>query len=69
MMRRPLFLVWFLYHSIRQHRIGDFDEASDVGSAFVVDRLSFACAVFDAFLMDVLHDADEALVDFLVGSS
>ena len=48
-----------------EHRIGDFYEAGNVRARTVIDGLSGSRSVSNAIFMDVRHNADEAIVDFL----
>jgi hypothetical protein len=44
-------------YSVRNHRIGDFQEASDVGAFHVVDLFNaWLLSVFNALIMNVVHD-------------
>lgn len=51
-------------HPVREHRLGDFDEAGDVGAALVVHEAVLG-AVAHALVVDGLHDTAEAFVDLL----
>ena len=52
-----------LYATLRQHGVGDFHEASDVGSDDVVDVAVGLGAVLHAYRVDVHHDRVEFCVD------
>ena len=56
---------WTLHDALRNHRIGDLDEAGDVRAADIVD-VRVGLAVLHAVLMNRLHDLAEAAVNFLL---
>jgi len=45
----------WLHDAISQHRIGDFDEACNIGTLDVID-ISVVVAVLDALLVDARHN-------------
>ena len=49
--------------ALSHHCMSHFHEASDVCTFHVVDESVGLCAVLDALLMDVVHDAMETLVN------
>ena len=50
--------------AVRRHRLGNLDESANVGALDVVDDIAVG-AVFDALLVDLLHDAMQTLFDFV----
>src|SRR5512137_887196 len=50
-----------------QHRVGDLEEAGDVGAVDVVTRRAETIRRLDARLVDALHDELEAAVHLLAG--
>ena len=59
-------LVTGLNHALGQHGVSNFNEAGDVSAFNVVDPAVFFTVV-DARVVDVLHDAVQALVNFTGG--
>ena len=59
-------LMTGLNDALGQHSVGNFNEAGDVGAFNVVDPAIFFTLVH-AGVVDVLHDAVQALVNFTGG--
>ena len=53
----------FLYHSLREHRIGNFHETANVGAFHVVNMVA-VFAVFEAGGVYRFHDSVQTLVHF-----
>lgn len=53
-----------LHNTLCHDGFGDFHEAGDVGSLYVVDVAVRLCSVLYAVLVDVFHDHVETVVNF-----
>jgi len=57
-----------LHDALLEHRVGDLDEAGDVGALDVVG-VGAVLAVEDAVLVDGAHDLAELAIDFFAGAA